>query len=164
MKLVWSNAIRVDHIIQYYLRSEKGVTRRLRILRQFGDSEYKYIHTVKRNIASGINEEDENEIPFNKFQELGTSAHLDNSKAAVCKTRYTFEYKDQVFELDVFEEQLEGLVLLEIELDSMDDKVNLPPFLNILKEVTDDERYRNSRMAKFIKAKKRKAGKILGVG
>lgn len=161
MKSVWANATSVDKIVQYYLRSDKGVTRRLRVLCELGSNEYKYIHTVKKNIASGINEEDEHEISLNNFQELATSATLDMSKAAICKTRYTFDYDNQVFELDVFEESLEGLVLLEIELESMDVKVNLPPFLNVVKEVTEDERYRNSRLAKLVKNKKRKAIKAL---
>lgn len=161
MKLLWKHTTKVDHIAQYYLRSDKGITRRLRVLREFGSNEYKYIHTIKKNIASGINEEDENEIPLNRFQELATSATLDMSKATIFKTRYTFEYQNQVFELDIFEDKLEGLVLLEIELDSMDEKIKLPPFLTIAKEVTDDDRYRNSRMAKFAKSKKGKLGKLL---
>ncbi len=66
-----------------------------------------------------------------------------------------------MFELDLFEKELEGLAVLEIELDSMDDEVELPPFLNIAREVTHDEKYRNSKMAKLVKSKGRKAGKIL---
>ncbi len=161
MKAIWGSAIKVEHIIQYYLRSSKKVTRRLRVLRAFGSTEYKYIHTIKKNISSGINEEDENEISLSQYQEWGSSVYRDMSKDPICKTRYTFKYDNQVFELDMFEEALEGLVVLEIELDSMDEKIKLPDFLNVEKEVTSDERYRNSKLAKLVKAKKHKAMKIL---
>ncbi len=161
MKLVWHHAITVEHIYQLYLRSDKGVTRRLRVLSEFGSKEYKYIHTIKTNVASGINEEDEKEISLDEYQEWGSSVYRDMAKAPIFKTRYTFNYKNQVFELDLFEKELEGLAVLEIELDSMDDKVELPPFLSIAREVTHDEKYRNSKMAKLVKSKGRKAGKIL---
>lgn len=155
MRLVWLDAISVDHIYQFYLHSEKGVTRRLRSIRPYSSppkmKSYKYIYTVKTNIAPGINEEDEKEVSLDEYEELAHRSNVDNSKAAIYKTRYTFEYENQVFELDVFEKELEGLALLEIELDSMEDKVILPPFLNVVKEVTEDKRYRNSRIAKMVR-------------
>lgn len=161
MRLVWLDAESVDHIYQFYLHSEKGVTKRLRALRPYGTREYKYIYTIKTNIAPGINEEDEKEVSFDEYEDLAHRSNVDNSKSTIYKTRYTFNYDDQVFELDVFEKQLEGLALLEIELDSMDDKVTLPPFLNIIKEVTEDKRYRNSRIAKAVNDYGYRVGKML---
>ena len=37
--------------------------------------------------------------------------------------------------------------ILEIELNNLNDDIDLPP-LNIVKEVTDDKRYRNNALAK----------------
>jgi len=161
MRLIWLDIISVDHIYQFYLRSDKGITRRLRAIRKFGSTEYKFIYTEKKNIAPGINEEEENEVSPHEYQELGGSWNAEKSRAPIHKTRYTFKHYDQVFELDSFEEELEGLVILEIELDSMDDKVELPPFLTVIKEVTLDEKYRNSKMAKLVKSKGCKAIKSL---
>ena len=68
----------------------------------------------------------------------------------IFKTRYYFIYKHQYFLLDVFMEPewAEGLCLLEIELLDENDKVELPPFLNIVKEVTGDPEYTNSAIAR----------------
>lgn len=58
------------------------------------------------------------------------------------KTRYYYEYENQLFEIDVFHGKNEGLYLAEIELKSTSDTIILPPFLG--KEVTQDRRYYNS--------------------
>lgn len=161
MRLVWLDAERVDHISQFYLLSDKGVTKRLRSLRPFGTREYQYIYTVKTNIAPGINEEDEKEISYDEFEDLAHRSNVDHTKATLFKTRYTFDYDDQMFELDIFEKELEGLALLEIELDDMSDKVKLPPFLDIVKEVTEDKKYRNSKIAKAVNDYGYRVGKML---
>ncbi len=67
-------------------------------------------------------------------------------KNHIDKTRCLFEYKNQTFELDIFKYKNDGLAILEIELDNESDKFELPP--GIGKEVTDDERYYNSSLAK----------------
>lgn len=163
MRLVWLDATDVDHINQFYLNSEKGITRRLRTLRNFGSDKCKYIYTVKKNIAPGINEENEKEISGDEFEELARRSNVDYAKSPLFKTRYTFDYNDQMFELDVFEEELEGLIVLEIELDHMDDEIELPSFLNVIKEVTLDKAFRNSKLAKSVRNNGRQAIKLLGI-
>ncbi|KAA3643012.1 MAG: hypothetical protein DWQ07_21075 [Chloroflexi bacterium] len=60
--------------------------------------------------------------------------------AGLVKRRYTYMYAGQRFSLDVFEEQLDGLVLCEIELpeDEVAD-IDLPPFVG--RDVTQDARF-----------------------
>lgn len=53
--------------------------------------------------------------------------------------------------LDVFSNPswtIKKLCLLEIELLDENDRVELPPFLNVVKEVTVDPEYSNSAIAK----------------
>lgn len=61
------------------------------------------------------------------------------------KTRYHVPYKQHLFEIDVFEDNLSGLVLAEIELENATQKIELPSWIG--KEVTGDNRYYNSYLA-----------------
>jgi adenylate cyclase len=58
------------------------------------------------------------------------------------KYRYEVPVGRRIWEVDVFAGGNKGLVLAEIELDSEDEKVEVPHWVG--KEVTDDPRYRNS--------------------
>lgn len=61
-----------------------------------------------------------------------------------------FLYHNQYFELDIFVEPewLKGLTLLEIELTEENDKVDIPPWLGKITEVTADPIYKNYHLAK----------------
>lgn len=63
------------------------------------------------------------------------------------KTRFEIRHADNVWELDVFHGDNTGLVIAEIELTAPDDRVEIPDW--ILKEVTGDIRYYNSRLTEF---------------
>jgi len=58
------------------------------------------------------------------------------------KTRYTLVYAGRTWEIDEFGGDNSGLILAEIELDSSDEEVELPPWVG--EEVTDDHRYYNA--------------------
>lgn len=66
-------------------------------------------------------------------------------KGVIEKTRYIIEQIDFIVEVDVFKGENEGLILAEIELSSMDQRIELPAWLG--KEVTGDNRYYNSYLA-----------------
>lgn len=70
------------------------------------------------------------------------------AKNKISKARHCFIWNNQYFELDVFKDNLSGLILLEIELLKKDQKIDLPSFINIDKEVTSDDRYSNFCLAK----------------
>ena len=61
------------------------------------------------------------------------------------KTRFRVEHAGAAWDVDVFGGALAGLILAEIELAREDQPVILPPW--VAYEVTDDARYRNSRLA-----------------
>lgn len=63
----------------------------------------------------------------------------------ITKTRYAFTYDKQNMTLDVFEG---GLCILEVNGNK---KINLPSYLNVIEEVTNDEKYNNINLARTIK-------------
>ena len=64
---------------------------------------------------------------------------------SIQKTRHHVPFNESLFEVDVFEAALSGLVLAEIELKSAAQKIELPDWIG--KEVTGDKRYYNSHLA-----------------
>jgi adenylate cyclase len=62
------------------------------------------------------------------------------------KTRYTFRYGGRIWEIDEFTGENRGLILAEVELDSSDEQVELPPWVG--EEVTDDCRYYNASLCR----------------
>lgn len=66
------------------------------------------------------------------------------NKPIIDKTRYLVLHKKHTWEIDIFHEENDGLIVAEVELESEDEIVDLPEW--ILKEVTDDARYYNSNL------------------
>jgi len=110
-----------------------------------GDTQTVFHYNQKKPVDSGVHEETEREISKAKYENYLKDAHP--KKSSVEKTRFVFKFNDQVFELDVFKGELKGLAILEIELEGKDDKVELPGYLEIVKEVTDDKKYTNFALA-----------------
>jgi len=62
------------------------------------------------------------------------------------KTRYHVDYAQHLWEIDVFAGANAGLVVAEVELNSEQEHVELPPWVGI--EVSDDPRYYNVNLVK----------------
>ena len=107
------------------------------------DVEYHF--NQKKPVKPGVHEEKEYEITKAQYEKHLKDARKDKSE--VQKTRFVFKYNDQVFELDIFKKHLSGLAILEIELSSISDKVELPPFLKVIKDVTTDKKFNNYNLA-----------------
>ncbi|WP_336491118.1 CYTH domain-containing protein [Methylobacterium nigriterrae] len=60
------------------------------------------------------------------------------------KMRYRVEHAGLMWDVDVFEGPLAGLILAEVELQHEGQPVTLPPW--VMREVTHEKRYRNSRL------------------
>lgn len=63
----------------------------------------------------------------------------------VQKIRFKIPHEGHVWEVDEFEGENAGLILAEVELQSADEAVALPPWIG--EEVTGDARYYNSNLA-----------------
>lgn len=131
-------------IEQMYLVSPTDQQIRIRKRTQDGFSDY--YKTCKVDVSSGVRQEAENAISpldYTHFQ-----AFKDPASRIIRKNRYCFVYNDQYFELDVFMEPRPGLCVLEIELTEENDKLELPPFLDVEREITGDPTYSNYGIAK----------------
>lgn len=62
------------------------------------------------------------------------------------KNRYQVRYRSDLWDIDVFSGANAGLVLAEIELETADQVVDLPPWLG--NEVSHDSRYYNVNLAR----------------
>jgi CYTH domain-containing protein len=58
-----------------------------------------------------------------------------------------FLWSNLYFEWDIFKHPRAGLELLEVEVDAIDGSIQLPPFLSIEREVTQDKAYANHTIA-----------------
>jgi len=145
---MFDNLIDIKRISQTYLKpkgDEPSGRIRKTIQGLTGDKEVNYEYNQKKLIEKGVHEEKELKISKKQYEELLEQA-LPN-KITVSKTRFVFKYLNQVFELDVFKGPLTGLAILEIELPNKNKKIELPPFLKIKKEVTDNSNYTNFYLA-----------------
>lgn len=138
-------------IIQDYLMSDGNGSRRLRRTRQERPSlqAVKYFLTKKRPTSSMMKKmEDEKELSSGKYFELLKELDLECDR--IRKKRIVFFWKKQKFELDIFLEpkRLLGLVIMEIELEKENQKVRLPPFIPIAREVTYVPGWTNHDLAK----------------
>ena len=127
----------ISTIEQIYLASA-DTERRIRN-RRFGDFNL-YYETHKHSIDGGGRVEVERRISADEYARFAQEQKP--STRIIRKTRRCFIYKDRRFELDVFIDPV-GLAMLEVELADMSEHVELPPFLEIMCEVTDDSRYTN---------------------
>ena len=138
----------VKRISQLYLKP-KGKEQAGRVRKTIegltGDTNTVYHYNQKKHVEQGVNEETEHTISKEKYESYLKEPHPD--KVTLEKTRFVFKYNDQVFELDVFKGPLKGLAILEIELKDKHDKVELPPYLKLIEEVTKDKRFNNFSLA-----------------
>ncbi|MDQ5930682.1 MAG: hypothetical protein QG594_2470 [Bacteroidota bacterium] len=109
-----------------------------------------YYHTFKKRLPNGENVELEETLSEREY--IGYFDHLSHEHAPIYKKRYCFLWKNQYFELDVFYNDSKVFqIMLEIELTKIQDTVILPPFLPIIKDVTDDPNFRNENIAKRLR-------------
>jgi len=146
---MFDDIVDVKRIIQQYLTPKNGEpASRVRKTVEGLEGQTKTVYHFNQKKPTGdtgTHEETEREISEKEYQKYLKNANP--SKCAVEKTRFVFNWHDQVFELDLFKGHLKGLAILEIELDDKDDKVELPPFLRVIKEVTKDKRFTNFALA-----------------
>ncbi len=120
------------HYHQGYLTTDPNRAVRVRLA---GDKGY---ITIKSK-GDGIERlEFEYEIPGEEASELLEKCAL---QPTVAKKRYKIDFGKHTFEVDEFEGRNEGLLLVEVELESAYEVFARPAWLG--KEVTEDTRYFN---------------------
>ncbi len=118
--------------IQGYLCKNSEKTIRVRIA---GEKAYL---TIKGKTVGCSKSEYEYEIPVAEAEEL----LLLCEDKLIRKTRHVIPYASHRWDVDVFHEENDGLILAEIELASENERFELPAWAG--EEVTQDFRYYNS--------------------
>jgi len=122
-------------IRQGYLAREDGVTVRLRL------AEARATLTIK---GPGLLLRPEFEYPVPAEEAAAMLEALCGGRS-LAKTRHDIPFGGLVWEVDVFEGPLAGLVLAEVELPDILHAPELPPWAGA--EVTQDPRYANAALA-----------------
>lgn len=138
------NCQRIE-IIQTYLKSENGDEVRLR--QRGADGNYVFFMTTKRSVSPVKRVEIEKRLSEKEYLELLMMADTDNYRP-IRKTRYCLTFEGQYFEIDVYP-FWNDKAIAEIELSSEDQEIHFPDRLKVIREVTDDEAYRNSSLARI---------------
>lgn len=131
-----SNHISVAIQQGYLIITEDGTELRVR---QKTD---RYFQTIKH--GEGL-QRVEIEIELDRRQFEALWPHTDGRR--VVKTRYKIPLGHHTLELDVFKEALAGLYLVEIEFASVEESRQFEAPVWFGKEVTEDKRYKNKRLA-----------------
>ena len=132
-------------ITQTYLKSDEKKNARVRKILENGN--ITYIKTVKERISVLSCFEDESVISREEYDSL--LLNFDEEKKSIHKTRYSFEYANHILEIDVYD-FWNDRATLEIELSSEDEEFSIPSFIDLIKEISDDGRYKNTNLAKKV--------------
>ncbi len=143
-KLALIPGCKITQITQTYLLCQNGC---LRVRKSVCDGKTVFKRTQKTKISDITRLEDEKEISQETYNELLLCA--DGKRTPVLKTRYAFPHNDRIIEIDVYPFWTDRAVA-EIELQAENETIDFPNFLQIIKEVTHDNRYSNKSLAKQI--------------
>ncbi len=128
---------------QVYLRTEtEGESRRVRRARDGQRDRYWY--TEKLHVTDVTRVEREREIGAAEYEELLLQA--DPARRPIEKIRWRIPYAGHMLEIDVFP-FWKKQAFCEVELAAEDEEISLPPWLAVLREVTEDRRYTNNSLA-----------------
>ena len=126
------------HIVQGYLCRDADRTVRIRLRDDKG-----YITIKGKSTGDGLQRfEWEREISAGDAWQLMKLC----LPGVVDKRRYLVPWRGHTFEVDEFAGDNAGLVMAEVEVSRADEDFDKPPFIG--KEVTGDERYYNSYLAR----------------
>ncbi|MGN1036592.1 MAG: hypothetical protein ACI4PX_02365, partial [Ruminococcus sp.] len=90
-----------------------------------------------------VREESEKTINSDEYSRLLKDA---KDTAPVEKKRAVFLYENQRFELDIYPFS-QKYAVLELELESPEQEIYFPSYVNVVKEVTGDRNYSNITLA-----------------
>jgi len=122
-------------IRQGYMVTKKNIVVRIRLS---GDNAFLTVKGATRNASR---KEYEYPVPQQDAMEM---LSIFCKKPLIEKTRYQIEFKGFEWVIDLFSGVNKGLVVAEIELDSIDQLFEKPDWIG--KEVTRDPRYFNSNL------------------
>lgn len=134
---------RVRRIRQTYLRSDESfIGGRVRRIEENGL--IRYVYTYKERLSDMTRREYERDLSEEEYADLLTRQQ--EGTITIRKDRHVFDYAGLTYELDVYD-FWNDRATLEAEVESENTPIPIPPCVTLIKEVTDDRRYNNSRLA-----------------
>ena len=132
-----------SEITQTYLVADPDCEVRLR--RRSWDGEFVNVHKTKKRISANEILETERQVSNALYESLLQQA--DPYRATIHKTRRSFIWKGQYFEIDTFHAPIDNLVMLQTKGVERQETVNFPPFLRVIADVTGNPQYYNYNIA-----------------
>ncbi|MCD8120988.1 MAG: hypothetical protein LUE65_01955 [Clostridiales bacterium] len=129
-------------IIQTYLKSEDGSE--VRVRQRGMDGNYVYYRTTKRRISGLKRVEVERRLSRDEY--LTALMDADTSRHQIRKTRYCLTWQSQYFEIDVYP-FWQDRAIVELELGDENAEIHFPKQLKVIREVTEEEAYKNASLA-----------------
>ncbi|MCD8082534.1 MAG: AAA family ATPase [Clostridiales bacterium] len=129
-------------IIQTYLKSEDGSE--VRVRQRGMDGNYVYYRTTKRRISGLKRVEVERRLSRDEY--LTALMDADTSRHQIRKTRYCLTWQSQYFEIDVYP-FWQDRAIVELELGDENAEIHFPKQLRVIREVTEEEAYKNASLA-----------------
>lgn len=136
------NCARVD-IIQTYLKTD-APGEEIRIRQRGENGHYIYFKTHKRQAAFGKRVEVETRLDQEEYLRLLMDA--DPNCRQIRKIRYCLSANGAYYEIDLYP-GMRDKAILEVELRSLEDKVDIPRYLKVIREVTGEEAWLNHSLA-----------------
>ncbi|KAL9981196.1 hypothetical protein ACROYT_G009867 [Oculina patagonica] len=129
-------------VVHDYL-STSNPKKQARLRRRGQNGRYTFMRTLREERANGKVVEVRTNLSERDYEIL--YSQLDQTRQSVYKTRRAFLWKNQYFQMDIYNEpchpRCKGLILLETYTTKVGDALELPDFLDIAKEVTGDPFY-----------------------
>ena len=132
-----------SEITQTYLVADPDCEVRLR--RRNWDGEVVNVHKTKKRISATEVLETERQVSNALYESLLQQA--DPYRATIRKTRRSFIWKGQYFEIDTFHAPLDNLAMLQTKGVEVGEQVNMPPFIRVIEDVTGNPEYYNYNIA-----------------
>lgn len=132
-----------SEITQTYLTSDPRSEVRLR--RRTLNGTTVNVRTAKKTLPSNEQVETERQIDTNLYKSLLRQS--DPYRLTIRKTRQTFIWQGQFFELDTYISPCNGLQILETKGIIAHENVNFPPFIEVVEDITGNTKYYNYNLA-----------------
>ena len=129
------------HIEQYYLTSSNGIERRIRRRVRNGNELFSY--SEARYLST--NERIKSDKVLSSRQYYDYKPEVDTNLKPINKERYSFISNNLFYKLDVFDfDTTKGILSVQV---GEGDVVDIPSYVNVIKDVTNDQNYKNYYLA-----------------
>lgn len=133
-----------SEICQTYLLGEPDSEVRLR--RRGWNGKWVNVHTTRKRVSATEEIVTERQLNNNLCEMMLRLA--DPERQTIHKLRRSFIWKGQYFELDTYQDQLSGLVILETKGITEHKSVKFPPFIRVVEDITGSTKYYNYNLAR----------------